>query len=116
MSSYDDDTDYADRFYRGARPFALTPTQQALRDRLIAEDAKGPAAPTRTEACPFGGVCEKMAKVQDALARTEAEQAVLDAMAEARINGASPTRPCFFHDEDEMRVCGAELARRGLKP
>jgi hypothetical protein len=38
VSSFDDDTDYPDRYWRGQRPFVLTDAQRALRDKLLAED------------------------------------------------------------------------------
>lgn len=46
-----------------------------------------------------------------------AEQAVLDAMANARIViDPHHNRPIFEHSEDELVACEAELGRRGMKP
>lgn len=46
MSSFDDDTDYSDRFYRGNRPFPLTARQEQMRaEAEVAFLAKLPLTP-----------------------------------------------------------------------
>jgi hypothetical protein len=73
-------------------------------------------APTRTP--ELDPVVTKMLQLQGMLSRTEAEQAVLDAMARADAEelvalseGELPDTPLW-----EVAACKAELARRGLKP